>query len=364
MNLPAEYFPDWRSPDYYFAPDDFRKFPDAWCYVVWSRRGPGKTYSLLRWAYENHITIVYMRRTNKDVQLICDSKFDLDLSPYVPVCRDSGAVIKPVLIADGIGGFYDTFTDDGKVCGKPFSYCVSLNALKGVKGIDLSAADILVLDEFIPSPGEIVKHAEGEQLLGIYETVQRDRMKRGRGPLTMVLFGNTDSVATPVTETLEIIDDMVELSASGKDHLYLEDRGIMLHNITEEEIPVKQEELVGIRKAMSGTSWGRKAFSGEFASNDFTNVRKVPLKGFRPVCSYIYKRKDFFVYVNDRGQFYLTRSRTQRVPVYDLDRQNDQKRFYYEQVIGIKEALMDNRVSCELYSIYDLIVNYKKIFTL
>ena len=39
---------DFKNEKYYYFPDDLERYPDAWCYIVWSRRGPGKTYSALR----------------------------------------------------------------------------------------------------------------------------------------------------------------------------------------------------------------------------------------------------------------------------------------------------------------------------
>ena len=55
---------------YYHFEDDLRNYPDAWCYVVWSKRGPGKTYSSLWWAYQQHIKFIYMKRTDRDVDNI------------------------------------------------------------------------------------------------------------------------------------------------------------------------------------------------------------------------------------------------------------------------------------------------------
>ena len=38
--LPAENYND----GYYHISEDLKKYPNYWLYVVWSRRGPGKTY--------------------------------------------------------------------------------------------------------------------------------------------------------------------------------------------------------------------------------------------------------------------------------------------------------------------------------
>ena len=355
------FFPDWRSEDYYFFPDDVRKYPDAWCYVVWSRRGPGKTYSFLRSMYESGVKFAYMKRTMKDVALICSNKFGFDLSPYVPVNRDAGTNIRPRLISDGIGAFYDQADEKGEPCGAPCSYVLALNAVKEIKGLELSDVDFMCLDEFIPQPGERVSRNEGEQLLGIYMTIQRDRMKRGRQPLKLVLFSNADSISTPITNELEIVDMMADLDASGKTHVYDENRQVMLHHITNEEIPLKSDELSGVFKGMTDTAWGRKSFFGEFASNDFSAVGRIPMKGFRPVCSYLYRGKEYFIHQN-AGVYYVTRSRHNAKKVYDLSKESDQKRFYYDHWFDLRQAHIDGKFRTESYSMYDLITNYKSFF--
>lgn len=350
----------WKSPDYYFFPDDMAKYPEAWCYVVYSRRGPGKTYSALRYAYEEDIKMVYLKRTIDDVNIICADKKGIDMSPYVPINRDGHYSIKPQLISKGIGGFYDKYDDEGNLIGAPFAYCIALNAMKTVKGMDLSICDWMLLDEFIPQSGEIVKHAEGEMLLDLYMTIRRDRLKRGREDLKLILFANSENISTPITNELEIVDAMADLNASGKTHLYLEDRGIMIHHITETEIPLKEDKDSGIMRAMEGTAWAAKAFGGEFANNDFSNIGHSRLKNYQPVCGYIYKRRCYYVYRKDE-EYYICRARHDG-EVYDLARESEQNRFYYDHILDLREAFIDGHLTCQKYSMYDLIVNYKKFF--
>ena len=355
------FFPEWRSPDYYFFPDDVRKYPDAWLYVVWSRRGPGKTYSFLRSMYENDIKFAYMKRTIKDVGFICSNKFGFDLSPFVPVNRDTGSTIKPQLINDGIGAFYAAEDEHGDPAGVPFGYCLALNAIKEIKGMELSDVDYICLDEFIPQPGERVIRSEGELLLSVYMTVQRDRIKRGKDPVKLVLFSNADAISTPITNEIEIVDSMADLQASGKTHLYDPERGILLHHITEDEVPLYEEEKSGIYKAMSRTAWGRKTFDGVFASNDFSNVGRVQMKGYKPVTRYLYRNKIAYVYRNG-ADYYITYSKHQDRRLYDLERENDQKAFYSDYVIDLRVACIEGHLKTEAYSMYDLVWNYKKIF--
>ena len=353
---------DWReNKDYYHFNDDLKNYPDAWCYVVWSRRGPGKTYSALRYAYEEQIPIVYMKRTKDDVKTICGVKGGIDLSPYVPINRDAHYNITSNLIYDGIGGFYDQYDEDGKICGSPFSYIISLNSLKTVKGFDLSICDWMLLDEFIPQVGEIVRHKEGEILLDMYMTISRDRLKRGRKDLKLILFANAENISTPITYELDIVDSMIDLQASGKSHYYIEDRGILLHHITDDEIPLKDEEKSGIYKAMINTSWGAKAFGGDFSNNDFSNVAHVNLKNYIPLVAWKYRGKYTYVYRKEEMIFFTT-SQNNVCEVYDLDRENDQKRFYFDWVIDLRNECIENRCKFKNYTMYDMLMNYKQFF--
>lgn len=350
---------------YYHLINDINKYPKCWCYLVWSKRGPGKTYSTLRYSKNHSIKIIYIKRTIDDVELICsaDKIFDhFDPSPYTPLNRDLGWNIKPVKIDEGLAFFIEKDAE-GNPIGEPVAYCLALSAIKKFKGFDFSDCDWLVLDEFIPQAGEIVKRAEGEQILSLYMTVSRDRQKRGRKPLKLILLANAEEISTPVTNTLEVVDAMADLNASGESHLYIEDRDIMLHHITNEEVPLQEEEKDGIYKAMIHTKWGQKAFEGTFASNDFSNVMKCSLKGMRCYIRVKHNNNHFYIYMNPNTGFtYMCNSRNNFDFDYDLNLENDQKRFYNEQIFDLRYRCINDMMKFKSYSMYDLIMNYKKFF--
>lgn len=346
---------------YYHFSEDLQKYPEAWCYIVWSKRGPGKTYSSLWFAYNNY-PIIYMKRTTEDVNLICSSNtLGFDASPYVPINRDKSTNIKAKEIEKGIGGFWN-YNENGEPCGLPVSYVLSLNAIKRFKGFDFSNCEWLLLDEFIPQVGEIVKRGEGEMLLDVYMTIARDRQKRGRAPLKLVLFANAEEISTPITNALEVVDIMADLNASGDPYFYDAERGIMLHHITNEEYPLKEEEKTGIYAAMKNTAWGAKAFEGSFANNDFGNVKKNNLKGYRPLIHLHYKQRDYYIYINDKGFYYMSESQAQCEFNYDLNKENDQKLFFIEHAIDLRRECIEDRFKFQKYSMYDLLMNYKKFF--
>lgn len=346
---------------YYHFSKDLELYPDAWCYVVWSKRGPGKTYSGLWYSYNNY-PIIYMKRTIEDVELICSAnEYGFDPSPYVPINRDKGTNIKARSIKKGIGAFWE-FDSENNPEGLPVSYILALNAIKRFKGFDFSQCEWLLIDEFIPQVGEIVKRGEGEMVLDLYMTIARDRQKRGKPPLKLVLFANAEEISTPITNTLEIVDLMADLNASGKTHYYDAERGIMLHHITKDEYPMQESEKAGIYSAMKHTAWAKKSFEGEFANNDFSNIQKISIKGMKPFIHLIYKTYDYYIYMKD-GFYYMTSSRTDNCLFnYDLNKENDQKLFFFEHGIDLKRECIEGNMKFQKYSMYDLLINYKKIF--
>lgn len=350
---------------YYHFEDDLENFPQAWCYAVWSRRGPGKTYSALWWAYQNNIPFIYMKRTDDDVDIITmrsDETPDFDPSPYAPINRDKHTNIKAVKIHNGFGAFYN-FDSEGHPEGKAVSYIISFNQIKKYKGFDFSSCLWLCFDEFIPQSGELCRKSEGEKLLELYMTVSRDRQKRGKEPLKLVLFANAEEISTPVTNELEIVDQMSDLQASGKSHLYIEDREILLHHITLYEVPLKKEEMKGIYKGMYGTAWHEKAFGGSFTHNDFSNVTKRTLKRSKGFIHLHYKTHDYYIYLNnDNGIYYMTYKPIRCMFEYDLNRENEQKRFWIEHGVDLRFSCIEEKMKFEKYTMYDLIMNYKKFF--
>lgn len=351
---------------YYHLSKDIANFPDAWCIVVWSRRGAGKTYGALWEHVHEKKKIIYMKRTVEDVNTISknSNNSNMDMCPYVPINRDKLTNIQPVNVSNGLGAFYNTL--EGEAVGDAISYIMALNKIKSVKGFEASDCDWILLDEFIPQIGERVNHREGEQLLDLYMTVLRDRVKRGLSQIKLILFANAEDISTPITRELEVIDDMALLNDSKDFNIaYLEDRGILLHHVTPEECPAitKQDNELGIFKAMRNTAWGRKTFEGEFANNDFSNVCKMNLKGFKGFCQLNYKAKSYYIYLrHSDGMFYMTDSKVKCKLVYNLYRENEQKRFYEEIYFTLRDACVNDSFKFKSYSMYDLIINYNKFF--
>ena len=349
---------------YYDIRDDLRKFPNMWCYLIWSKRGPGKTYSTLRMCIEDKKKFVFLKRTIVDVDMLCASgtrkDIEFDISPFVPLNRDFGWDIKPVKIIKGIAGFYHC-NEEGKPAGSPVGYACALSAAKDIKGFDLSECDYLIFDEFIPKRHERLNRNEGDQLMDIYMTVSRDRVQRGRGELILICLANATSINNPVFNVLDVMDIAAEMDLKNEEYHLQNWRRILLHKIPSIEVP--EEEKTGIELAMNGTAWAEMAFGGHFAYDDFTAVSHQRLKGYHPVCSYTYKKETVYIYEKD-GKYYATNAKATGVTNYNLARENQQKKFFYDYVVKLRDEAIEDNFIFQKYSMYDLIVNYKKIFEL
>ncbi len=352
---------------YYNIEDDIKAYPDAWCYAIVGGRNTGKTYGTLKYHLLEKLTTCFLKRTNKDVDLLClghrlgekSGNYEVDLSPYKSINRDLGTHVMAYKIDDGLGAFYEDV--DGSPSGKPKSYLLSLNAVHKYKGFDLSECYSITFDEFIPQNYERVSSKEGEQLMELYKTVARDRVERGKEELKLFLLANAVNVFNYTFDVLEITDVVAEMSIKHQHALYIEDRGIFIRLLETPEEMMQYEKQTGIYRAMGGTAWGRMAFGNEFAYNDFSNIKRVSLKNYKPLIELNYKSKTFYIYVGNSG-YYMTTCKNKMPFVYDLDKEMDQRRFYYEQCIDLLNASIEGRMYFDTYSMYDLIVNYKKRF--
>ena len=346
---------------YYHVLYDLLMFPDAWVYFVWSKRGPGKTYSALWLCYYSDIKFIYMKRTDKDVNLILkNDNMDFDASPYKDLKRDKGLNIVGVKIDDGIGAFYEA--DQEGEPKKLLCYVLSFNKVQAYKGFGFADCEFIIFDEVIPQKGERIKRSEGENLLDLYMTVSRDRQKRGRKPLKMLLFCNAEEISTPVTKELEIIDDIADMNASGVAHMFT-NRKMLLHHITNEEVPITEAETEGIYEGMKGTAWFDKAFGGYFSGNDFSNVSKRSIRRSIPLIHVIYRKHDYYIYYNEeKGRYYMCSAPAKCQYEYNLDRENEQKKFWCDFVVDLREACVNEQFKFEKYSMYDLMMNYRKFF--
>lgn len=359
---------------YYNIENDMKAYPEAFCYIIIGGRNCGKTYSTLKSCLIKERDFIFLKRTMEDVDLLCagsgaigkkNNNFGVDLSPFKSINRDMGTDVRAHSIKKGIGAFYE-HNEEGECEGLPIGHLLALNAVSKYKGFDLASSkreQWLIFDEFIPQPWDRVQRKEGEQLMDLYKTVSRDREHRGLEPLKLICLANATSISNPVMNTLEVTNVIAKMALEGKESLYLDDRGIFIHIVKDNPEFTKVEKDSKIYKAMGDTAWGHMAFDNEFGYNDFSSIGRTSLKGYVPRCAISYKHYNWYIYQKG-GKWYMTNSRHDSDIIYNLNKENDQKKFYFEFDLDLRDECIEGNMLFEEYLMYDLIVNYKKYFIL
>lgn len=350
---------------YYDFKKDLENYPDAWCYIIYSGRNTGKTYSTLKCMYEGRYKFGFVKRTNDDVDILCKADKGLigsarvNLSPWQAIERDNpGVRVITTKVMKGIGAFHNRSLDNNPE-GDAIGYVFSLNAIGDVKGFNYDA-DFLIFDEFIPKPWERVNRKEGDQLLDLYKTLDRDRIHRGLKPTKLVCLANATEINNPVFSILEIVDTVAMLD--DKEAFSFYDRGIFIRKVNDQNFH-SEEEKHPMYEALKETQWGQMAFNGSFAYNDFSLVRdQINLKGAAAFCKLIYKRKEYYIY-HKNGKYFATTSRfNAAAPEYNLDKESEVSRYWLEVGYMLRLAAIEGNVYFKTYTLYDVIFNFRKIF--
>ena len=127
--------------------------------------------------------------------------------------------------------------------------------------------------------------------MDLYMTVARDRHLRGKPELKLICLANATNVFNYTCEVLEVTDIIADMTVKKREVFYDEDRCIFIRLLKTPEEMLEDDKKTGMYKSMYNTAWGRVAFENEFAYNDFTNVGKIALKGFKPMIELKYKNK-------------------------------------------------------------------------
>lgn len=362
-----------RDDGYYY---DIKKdlLPFLWCIIVYGGRNTGKTYSTLRRAIEQEKIFIFLKRTKEDIKLLCsggskkakDLGVNVDTSPFVSLNRDFGWNIKAFMLED-MGIFCHCDKEGQPVKGKdPVGYIMSLSMVSKYKGFDMSYVDWLIFDEFVPKLWDRKIKTEGESLLELYKTVSRDREHRGKDPLLLICLANSDNAASPVTETLEVTDQIVNMSLKQEGLKIDNDRGILIRRLIDNTAFKEKEKQSKIYKAMQGTKWATMALDNDFGFNDFSQVQsKYNLKRAQPLAKVRYKSTWYYLYINEAGTYIFTkRGFNTTANFYDLNLESDQIRFFYDWIIRLKEAATDHRCIFETYTLSRLVYEYRSYFKL
>lgn len=298
-------------------------------------RGTGKTYGALKNAYETDTRFMLMRRTQAQCDLINKPEFN----PYKAVCDDISADIKVKSISKYNAVIYEDLGEDLEP--KTLGYTCALSTIANMRGFDASDVKLLIYDEFIPERHERVLKNEGTAFLNAYETINRNRELKNQEPLQVLCMANAFDIANAVFLELGLVG-IAEKMQQKDQELYIDKtRGILIAMLNNSKISKKKSNTVLYR--LSSGSYADMALSNDFAYNDDSGIKSMPLSEFKLICTVgeisIYKHKS-------KRQFYISEHRSGTAPIYKSDEVGLMK---YRKNHGIQfySAYMRGNVICE-----------------
>lgn len=275
-------------------------------------RGTGKTYGMLEEgvkAVENgRKKFIYMRRTDKQIKKLSNEAFN----PYKPLNEDFGwdYAFTGIPGGEGITGVYHMVYNPEKdrvvPVGAPYGFGMSLASVAGLRGFASSDVGYMFFDEFIRERGERQTIPdEGEVLFNAYETINRNRELEGYPPVKLILASNSNSLNSDILLQWKLIHYYEVMQKNLFTAMAIPKRGILIIMPKNSPISQKKENTALYRMAGKNSQFGKMALGNEFAYDDYSYVRRMSIRQFKPtvrigeisICENRDKNQDARIYV-------------------------------------------------------------------
>lgn len=291
-------------------------------------RGIGKTYGALKYAIENKIKFMLMRRTQTQTDLINKPEF----SPLKPIADDLGIDI----IVKSISKYNSAVILEDETIG----YTCALSTISNMRGFDASNVDLLLYDEFCSEPHEKQLKQEGTAFLNAYETINRNRElpPKNKPPLQCLLMANSFNIGNPIFLEMGIVNIAAKMQRDGRE-IYLNNNGVALIMPNNSRIS-EAKKNTALYKATHNTTFGRMALGNEFSYNPSDNIGSRTLKEYKPLVTVggitIYKhRANRTYYITEQDNGSQNKFNTDTV---------DLKRFLKKYGVILYNAYMANNI--------------------
>lgn len=322
-------------------------------------RGCGKTYSSLRGAVEKGDQFIYMRRLSTELEMNSDPESE-DLNPFSWLNEDFGWNYGLTMINKRVAGIYNRITtDDGlKPSGEPIGYGLALSTLAKLRGINLMKSRYWLYDEFIKERHVARMKGECDALLNAYMSLNRNREHIGEPPIYLDLCSNSTDIYNDIFVGLGIVLEVEKMIAKKVYDFYIPDRGLGIHLLKDSKSFKAAQERTALAKLTKGTRFYDSTFENQFSYNDFSLVKYVNLKGWRPLAKF---KSDIS---NCRGCIYASKGdRLLHVSYadstcteYNLDLTHDNTLFRQRVGVRLHNPYIHGKLTFESYQLKSIIL--------
>lgn len=326
-------------------------------------RGTGKTYGAVKEILDlpPDEKFFFLRRTQDEADTISYT----DFSPFQPVINDNPKKYRQVVVqkiphVKNISGvWYGELNSESVLVptGDAIGYIGALSTIHKIRGFNMESVTMGVFDEFIPE-----KHvasfrggggSEGDALLNAIETIARNRELLGKKPFKMVCLSNANSIASPVFQSLGIIDTVNKMAMKGKQECILPERGIAVFIFRDSPISAAKQNT-SLYKAAQDGDFATMALKNDFEASTYLYIQQQPLQEYRIMANwaddvYIYRHKNSFP-----ARYYVTRHKSGTPKRNYHDDEMSKKRFKRNEQVFLNAWLSGNVSFSDYYCKYVL----------
>ena len=316
--------------------------------IIIGPRGCGKTYSVLD--YEQEVSsatskFIYMRRDGTEIDG-CSSEYG---NPFKALNNDKGYDVHPFQIPKFSG--FGIQRGDGDVIG----YGVALSIFASMRSQDFSDVDRIFFEEFIPEKHKRKIKGEGQALLNVYETINRNRELKGEKPVELIMCANGIDLANPILLELGATSLIAKMLANKQRRLTIPEKQLYIEIIPRTKVSEAKEQTALYK--LANKDFVVDALDTTFRGADLEFVRKnVNLKSYKTEFSY----GDYVVFSN-KEHFYIAESKVPcklAIPERELMRFKAVFGPRYRILRGMGNIYFDDYVTLTLFDAY---LNYEVI---
>ncbi len=265
--------------------------------IIIGPRGCGKTYSVLDYMQEQSTEeskFIYMRRDGTEIDS-CSSEYG---NPFKKLNDDKGYDIHPFQISK-FNGFGIARDDEAKVIG----YGVALSTFASMRSQDFSDVDRIFFEEFIPEKHKRKIKGEGQALLNLYETVNRNRELLGEKPVELIMCANGIDLANPILLELGATSLIGKMLMNKQRRLTIPEKSLYIEIIPRTKVSELKEDTVLYR--LANQDFVVDSLDTTFRGADLEFVRKnVNQKSYKTEFAY-----SDFVFFSNKEHYYVARSK-------------------------------------------------------
>lgn len=311
--------------------------------IIIGPRGCGKTYSVLDYMQEvssESSKFIYMRRDGTEIDS-CASDYG---NPFKSLNMDKGYSISPFQISK-----FNGFGIGNDITAECIGYGVALSTFASMRSQDFSDVDRIFFEEFIPEKHKRKIKGEGQALLNLYETINRNRELKGEKPVEMIMCANGIDLANPILLELGATSLIAKMLANKQRRLTVPEKQLYIEIIPRTKVSEAKEQTALYK--LANKDFIVDALDTTFRGADLQFVRKgVNLRSYKTEFSY-----GNYVVFSNKEHFYIAESKVPckiAIPERELQRFKAVFGPRYRILRGMGNIYFDDYVTLTLFDAY------------